>query len=131
MQWHNWRVSWCPETGGKNDHNIFASSLDKLPRASVIEGPKFATGGPKKQELMIFGLNRHGWGEILLTIFLNVTVRKIFSSFFNEYGSKNVLGPPLRHLPPGVALCNCIYDILNVFLFLTYVHVQTSKSTNS
>ena len=98
MQWHNWRVSGCPETGGKNDHNIFASSLDKLPRASVIEGPKFATGGPKKQELVIFGLNRHGWGEIFLTIFLNVTVRKIFSSFFNEYGSKNVLGPPLKHL---------------------------------
>jgi hypothetical protein len=41
--------------GGKNDHKMFASTLAKLSRASVIEARKFATGGPPKQELVKFG----------------------------------------------------------------------------
>ena len=40
---------------GKNDHKMFASTLAKLSRASVIEARKFATGGPPKQELVKFG----------------------------------------------------------------------------
>ena len=58
-QRRNWRVSrdaWGP---GKNDHKMFASTLGKLARASVIEGQKICNGWPAKAgigEIVKFGL---------------------------------------------------------------------------
>jgi hypothetical protein len=67
VQWRNLRVFGCPEAGarahawgggGKNGHKMFASTLGKLARASVIEGREICNGWPPKAgigEIVKFG----------------------------------------------------------------------------
>jgi hypothetical protein len=67
----------CPETGAtpsKNDHNSFATTLGKLTRASVIEGPKISNWWRPKaaiSEIVKNGpiFSRHGWVNIFVFFF--------------------------------------------------------------
>ena len=78
-----------PEIGppSKNDHNSFATTLGKLTRASVIEGPKISNWWRPKaaiSEMVKNGpiFSRHGWVNIFVTIFFNCHSPDFFEFFF-------------------------------------------------